>query len=69
MFLLFFAELVIEVLIELCLGLLSLNEVFDFRISISLQLGNEPLLVGFFLGLHLLFELLVGLVSCLLLLI
>jgi hypothetical protein len=63
------SELVGEVLVALTLNLNFRLEVFDVRVLVSADLGEETLLVGLLLGFELLFEIFVGIVGGFLLLI
>ena len=54
-----FSQLVIKVFVGLHLVLLFHDQLFDVRVLVSLQLGDKSLLVGFFLGLELLLQLLI----------
>lgn len=65
----FLAELVVEVLVQFLLVLFLLDEVLDLGVTIPLQLGDQPFLIRLLLGFVLLLQVLIGLVSCLLLLV
>ena len=65
----FLTEFVVKVFIKLLLRFFLLNKVLDLWVAITLQLGNQPLLIRLLLGLVLLLKLLIGLVRCLFLLV
>lgn len=69
MLFLFLTEFIVKVFIKFLLRFFLLNKVLNLRIAITLQLGNEPLLIGLLLGLVLLLKLLIGLIRCLFLLV